>query len=497
MPYYTPPHPSVNGKTHWPPRLDGEALYLRAGAWYKATVSVDAGGPLTGRETLVSEDIQIVVLDDDPTGIQTVYGNLLFTRWDVDTLRHGFEHDCPFFYVLTNTRAFTRDRAREIVAEVTRNVLAVNRTYGRLLVFISRSDSTLRSHFPAEIDAIVEVVEREDGQPLDAIFMVPAFFEGGRVTAGDVHYLVDGGQRVPTAETEYARDSVFGYSTSRLPDYIEEKTGGRVRAASVQSVSLDLLRNASPGVLAGLLDGLRGRTFVVVNAENYADLNRFAEAVLAAARRGKRFAFQSAASVVKALTRLPDRPLLGPEIVRGRPGPGLFVVGSHVERTSRQLEALLARPFIQGEEVDVGEVLRCFDVLLETTLERVQAAWSAGRTPVVYTSRKELTFDSAEERLEAGQTISRFLAQVVRRLPAPLAFLVAKGGITSHDILMRGLEADRATVLGQILPGVPVVSALAGSRFEGMPYVIFPGNVGGDDALVRTYETLRSGPTAP
>ncbi len=412
----------------------------------------------------MSEGIQIVVLDDDPTGIQTVYGNLLFTRWDVDPLRCGFEHDCAFFYVLTNTRAFTRERAREIVAEATRNVLAVNRTYGRRLIFISRSDSTLRSHFPAEIDTILEAVEKEDGQPLDAVFMVPAFFEGGRVTAGDVHYLMDGGRRVPTAETEYARDSVFGYSTSRLPDYIEEKTGGRVPAASVRSVSLDLLRSASPDVLARFLEDLHGRPFVVVNDENYADLNRFAEAVLAAVGRGKRFAFQSAASVVKSLARLSDQPLLGPEIVR-RPGPGLFVVGSHVQRTTRQLKALVARPEVQGEEVDVGEVLTCFEALLETTLERVQAAWSAGRTPVVHTSREELTFDSAEERLEAGQTISRFLAEVVRRLPTPPPFLVAKGGITSHDVLMKGLKVDRAVALGQILPGVPVVSALAGSRF--------------------------------
>jgi len=327
---------------------------------------------------------------------------------------------------------------------------------------------------------------------LDAIFMVPAFFEGGRITVGNVHYLVDEGERVPTSETEFARDSVFGYSTSHLPEYIEEKTGGRVPAATVQSVSLDLLRNASPEALAGFLEGLRGRKFVVVNAENYADLDRFADALLEAVRRGKRFAFQSAASVVKALARLPDKPLLGAEIVRGT-GPGFFVVGSYVRRTTSQLRLLLKCPSIEGVEVDVREVLGSFDALLEKTLERVRTAWSANRTPVVHTSREELRFDSAEKRLLAGQTVSRFLAEVVRRLPTPPPYLVAKGGITSHDVLMSGLEVDRAVVLGQILPGVPVVAALAGSRFEAMPYVIFPGNVGGDEALVRVYEILSSG----
>ncbi len=440
----------------------------------------------------MSARIRIVVLDDDPTGIQTVHGNLLFTRWDVEALRHGFEDDCPFFYVLTNTRAFTRDRARETVAEIVANVLALNRDFGYRLIFVSRSDSTLRSHFPTEIDTIIEAVENEDGERVDAVFMVPAFFEGGRTTVGNVHYLTDGDTRVPTSETEFARDSVFGYRTSYLPEYIEEKTGGRVPAAAVQSVSLDLLRSDSPEALAGFLDDLHGRTFVVVNAENYADLDRFAGAVLDAVGRGKRFAFQSAASVVKALAGLPDKPLLGAEIVR-RTGPGLFVVGSHVRRTTRQLQLLLECPSVQGEEVDVRKVLECFDALLESALQRVRRAWSADDTPVVYTSREELTFASAEERLLAGQTISRFLAELVRRLPTAPPYVVAKGGITSHDVLMTGLEVDRALVLGQILPGVPVVAALTGSRFEGMPYVIFPGNVGGEDALVRVYEILSSG----
>ena len=437
----------------------------------------------------MSARIRIVVLDDDPTGIQTVHGNLLFTRWDVETLRDGFEDDCPFFYVLTNSRAFTRDGARKIVAEIVANVLALNRDFGYRLIFVSRSDSTLRSHFPTEIDTITEAVEAEEGKRVDAIFMVPAFFEGGRITVDNVHYLVDGGMRVPTSETEFAKDSVFGYSTSHLPGYIEEKTDGRVSAAAVQSVSLGLLRSASPGALARFLDHLRGGTFVVVNAEDYTDLDRFAGAVLQAVGRGKRFAFQSAASVVKALAGVPDKPLLGAEIVRGK-GPGVFVVGSHVRRTTRQLEPLLVQPRAQGHEVDVREVLESFDALLEKTLQRVCAAWSAGDTPVVYTSREELAFDSTEARLVAGQTISRFLAELVRRLPTAPPYVVAKGGITSHDVLMTGLEVDRALVLGQILPGVPVVAALAGSRFEGMPYVIFPGNVGGDDALVRVYEKL-------
>ena len=156
---------------------------------------------LNGSAT-VSKRVQIVVLDDDPTGIQTVHGCLLLTRWRKELLREGFEHQQSFFYVLTNTRAHEPQRVRRIVREVVQNTLELNREYGRALVFVSRSDSTLRSHFPIEIDVIARAME-EEGTALDAIFMVPALFEGGRLTAGDVQYVVDGGRRVPAAQTEY------------------------------------------------------------------------------------------------------------------------------------------------------------------------------------------------------------------------------------------------------------------------------------------------------
>ncbi|MBN1672111.1 MAG: four-carbon acid sugar kinase family protein [Kiritimatiellae bacterium] len=432
---------------------------------------------------------RIVVLDDDPTGIQTVHGCTLLTRWDPASLRLAFEDTVPFFYVLTNTRARTREKAKRIVSEIVRNVLALNREFGDSLIFISRSDSTLRSHFPVEVRAILEAVNREQGQPVDAVFLVPAFFEGGRLTANDVHYLIEGDRRIPTSESEFARDSVFGYSTSHLPRYIEEKTQGAVKAESVQSVSLEMLRSADTTPFARFLDGLRGGGYVAVNAEDYADLDRFAAGLLSAAAAGKRFVFQSAASLVKALAKVPDKPLLGGEILRRR-GRGLFVVGSHVKKSTHQLQRLLATPGVEGLELGVAQILAGPEPLLGSSVERVLRVWQAGRTPVVYTSRRERQFPSKEERLSAGERISGFLVQLVRGMPEPLSFLVAKGGITSHDILVDGLGVSRATVLGQILPGVPVVRVPEGNRFAGMPYVIFPGNVGGDDALVQVFGKL-------
>ena len=432
---------------------------------------------------------RVVVLDDDPTGIQTVHGCLLLTQWNRSTVAVAFEDDCPFFYVLTNTRAYTTEEAREITRSLMETILEVNRKHQDTLIFISRSDSTLRSHFPVEVDEITRLLSHREGAGPDATFLVPAFFEGSRVTLDDTHYIREGDRLIPTAETEFARDSVFGYSTSHLPSYIEEKTGGRVLAATVRSVTLDMLRGSEPFHLTDWLRSLIDNTWVIVNAERYEDLHRFTEALRLLVKAGQRYVFQSAASLVKSLTETPDQPLLGAEIATGAQ-PGFFVVGSHVHLTTAQLQELLARPGVEGIEVDVRQILNAREATMETVLRQVFRQSSQGSTPVLYTSRQEMRFSSVQERMEAGQRISDFLSSVVRNLPYSPSYLVAKGGITAHHVLSHGLELVTARVLGQIMPGVPVVKSPPDHRFREMPYVIFPGNVGGPDALRQVYEKL-------
>ncbi|NLF29777.1 MAG: four-carbon acid sugar kinase family protein [Planctomycetes bacterium] len=432
---------------------------------------------------------RMIVLDDDPTGIQTVHGCLLLTRWDAATMAAAFADACPFFFVLTNTRAYDGAEARRIVAAVMDAVLAAGAPAGGPLVMVSRSDSTLRSHFPIEIDTIVGALAGA-GTPPDAVFHVPAFIEAGRVTAGDEHFVIDGVRRVPASQTEYARDAVFGYATSHLPSWIERKTGGAVRAEQVRSIPLEMLRAADASPLAAFLDGLAGGVYVVVNAETYDDLACFARGVRAALAAGKRFAFQAAASVVKALAGIPDRPLVGPELVRGG-GPGLVVVGSHVDRTTRQLAALLAEQGVEGIEADVRAILDDAPAALEAVRRRVEAVAHQGRTPCVYTSRRELRFSSASSRLAAGREVSRFLVRVTASVGYHPAWLLAKGGITSHDVLVEAAGVRMARVAGQILPGVPVVVTPADSRFGSIPLVIFPGNVGDDEAVRRAYRILQ------
>jgi uncharacterized protein YgbK (DUF1537 family) len=434
-------------------------------------------------------ETRLVVLDDDPTGSQTVHGCLLLTRWDPDTLREALLDASPLFFVLTNTRGMAAPRAERITREVCRNLKAALDDLadsGQVIdpILISRSDSTLRGHYPVETDAIAAELG-----PFDAHFLIPAFIEGGRVTRDSVHYLLVDGRPVPVNETEFARDSVFGYTQAFLPDYIEEKTRGRIRAGEVERFSLADVRG---GCLARL-QALSGNVACVVDAETQADLAGFAADLKAATGRGKRFLCRSAAGIVSALAALPLQPVAAADMGRYVRGgrPGVVLVGSHVNKSTRQLRQLLQEPGVAPVEVDVSRLPDQAQVLLDSVIERIADARARGATAVIYTSREELTFADERTRLAFGELVSAFLMDIIRRLPADIGFLIGKGGITSNDVLSQGLALRTSRVLGQILPGCSVVRCPEDHPlFPDLPVVIFPGNVGDDSALATVYRRL-------
>ncbi|HNA29935.1 MAG TPA: four-carbon acid sugar kinase family protein [Thiobacillaceae bacterium] len=438
---------------------------------------------------------KIIVLDDDPTGSQTVHSCLLLSRWDPATLQEALLDEAPLFFVLTNTRGMDAARAAAVTGEVCDNLklaLADLAAGGRRIqpILVSRSDSTLRGHYPVETDVIADKLG-----PFDAHFLVPAFFEGGRFTKDGIHYLMVDGQPTPVHETEFARDSVFGYRHSYLPDYVEEKTRGRIQAGEVERFRLEDVR----GNVARRLLGLSGNRCCVVDAETQADLDHFAAQVEAAAAQGKRFLFRSAASLLTALAGLPPQPVAAAAMRAYTRGgrPGAVIVGSHVKKTTAQLERLLAEPGVTALEVDVDRIQPERPRLLADILARAAAAHAAGLTPVVFTSRAERQFPDQAQRLAFGEAVSAFLMDVVRGLPPTLGFLVSKGGITSNDVLSDGLALRTARVLGQVLAGCSVVRCPADHpRFPDLPVVIFPGNVG-DEAALATVVRRFSEKSAP
>jgi uncharacterized protein YgbK (DUF1537 family) len=439
---------------------------------------------------------QIIVLDDDPTGSQTVHSCLLLMQWDVATLQMGLRHPAPIFFVLTNTRSLTADKAAAVTQAVCQNLKQAIALEGvEDFLVVSRSDSTLRGHYPIETD----VIAAELGG-FDAHFLTPAFFEGGRTTRDSVHYLMVNGVDTPVHQTEFARDSVFGYSHSYLPDYVEEKTQGRIQAE-------DVVRFELADVQAGVVDRLMQLTnnqCCVVDAVIQDDLDRFAADILVAAAQGKKFLFRSAASLLTALAQLPPQPMLcerpwanAPESMANyvRDGkPGAVIVGSHVQKTTAQLAELLKAPGIAGIEIDVAQLRddpTAAATILESVWQQSNQAHQAGQTVVIYTSRSELQFTDVQARLDFGIAVSGLLMDVLRHLPETIGFLISKGGITSNDTLSDGLALSSADLLGQVIAGVSMVKTPADhDQFPNLPVVLFPGNVGDEQALATVYGCL-------
>ncbi len=432
---------------------------------------------------------KIIVIDDDPTGSQTVHSCLLLTKWDIETLKLGLLDESPIFFILSNTRALTPEQAATVTREVTQNLTeAIAQANIQDFLVVSRSDSTLRGHYPIETD----VIASELGQ-FDAHFLVPAFFEGGRVTRNSIHYLMVDGVETPVHETEFAKDSVFGYTYSYLPDYVEEKTKGQIKAETVERFTLDNIRSGS---LERLLK-LTGNQCGVVDGETQADLDSFAKDLLAAASQGKKFLLRSAASILTSLAALGSQPVAAEEMRQYvRSGkPGVIIVGSHVKKSTQQLERLLQESDVVGVEVDVSHLVEDSPEqranLLKNILEKVYAVHGEGKTPVVYTSREELTFENVQVRLEFGVAVSELLMDIVRGLPEDIGFLISKGGITSNDTVSKGLALTTARLLGQVLAGCSMVRTPTDHpQFPELPVVLFPGNVGDVDGLVTVYQRL-------
>ena len=235
----------------------------------------------------LSEDFhKIVVLDDDPTGVQTVHDVSVYTDWSMESIAAGFREDNKVFYILTNSRGMTQEETETIHKEIGEAVVRVSKEQKKPFLLISRSDSTLRGHYPLETETLRACLEK-GGIHADGEIITPYFKDGGRFTIGNIHYVKQGDELVPAAETEFARDKTFGYTHSSLPEYIEEKTKGRYPAESVTCISLEDLRGLRLDQIEEQL--MRAENFekICVNAADDVDLTVFFFFLYWAVRNGK------------------------------------------------------------------------------------------------------------------------------------------------------------------------------------------------------------------
>uniref|UniRef100_A0A804PZS0 Ketose-bisphosphate aldolase class-II family protein n=1 Tax=Zea mays TaxID=4577 RepID=A0A804PZS0_MAIZE len=342
----------------------------------------------------------LVVLDDDPTGTQTVHDIEVLTEWPVEALVEQFLKLPTCFFILTNSRSMTADKAMLLVQTICKNLkAAAEKVPGVSYTIVLRGDSTLRGHFPEEADAAVSVLGE-----MDAWIICPFFLQGGRYTINDIHYVADSDRLIPAGETEFAKDAVFGYKSSNLRQWVEEKTKGRVLENQVSTISITLLRKQGPTAVCEHLCSLEKVSVEMVSMKSMEDRD---------------------------------------------------------QEIRRIVE--LGNAYIQSR-----------------------------KDTLILTSRQLITGKTPEESLEINYKVSSALVEIVRRIDSKPHYIIAKGGITSSDIATKALEAKRAKVMGQALAGVPLWQLGPESRFPGVPYIVFPGNVGDNSALAKVVKSWAS-----
>ncbi|WP_298532828.1 four-carbon acid sugar kinase family protein [uncultured Algibacter sp.] len=430
-----------------------------------------------------------VVVDDDPTGNQTVYDIPLLTNWDIEVLIEEFKKETPTFFLLTNSRSLSEIESTQMYSQISRNILLASQATNRAFTIISRSDSTLRGHF-SEVDIIKSNIHLTNAITV----FIPVMFEGGRVTINDTHYISNQNELTPVSETPFAQDHTFGYKNANLKAWIEEKTKGRVKSVDIHSIGIEAIRSLDVAELSVQINHINSDEYCIINALNYKDLDKVTNALLLAEKMGKNIVYRTSSSFVPSYIGLKPKPVLhAEEIVDiANKNGGLTIVGSYVPKSSIQLNRALEH-FNKETivEVDVAKILgEQSKMYMEGLGLIIDKHISEGKDVLVFTSRKLVTGKNSKSNINIASQVSNALVSLLKNMNSRPKYLLAKGGITSNDLALKGLGMKRSKVIGQIEAGIPVWEMGEETKFTNLLYIVFPGNVGNENSLLNIIKKL-------
>ncbi|KAF2112216.1 hypothetical protein BDV96DRAFT_581370 [Lophiotrema nucula] len=450
----------------------------------------------TRKEIQSNPNIPILVaLDDDPTGTQTCHDIPVLTTWSVQVLTQEFMITKPGsgFFILTNSRALHPPAAKALTIEICQNLKEAAAAVGKSFEVVLRGDSTLRGHFPIEPEAVEEALG-----PADAWILAPFFLQGGRYTIDNVHYVAEGDTLVPAGDTPFAKDATFGYKSSDLRDWVVEKSKGKIERNRVQGLSLQDIRSGGPDKIGGILSNVERGTIIIVNSAAEEDMDVVILGILQASAKGKKFLFRSGAAFVSARLGIsPIPPISAKQLHLDPSRGGLVIAGSYVPKTTKQLAALREKSGdrLTTIELDVGKLLESperAEQELQHALSTAESELNKPQDVLVMTSRKLITGADEAKSLDIGSTIAAALVSFLTRLKTKPRYVIAKGGITSSDMATKGLNMKKAQIVGQAAAGVPLWRCDEPTcKHPGLPYVVFPGNVGGDETLFEVVDRWR------
>ena len=445
--------------------------------------------------------MKFVVIDDDPTGSQTVHDCLLLLKWDYSTLVKGFESESNLFFILANTRSLEENDAKLTIEEICKNlkVVIASEKYEGEIIFISRGDSTLRGHNFLEPNAINSCLG-----PFDATFHIPAFIEGKRLTINGSHFV----DQIPIDQTIFARDKIFGYETSNVKNLLFQKSKSQINLHDIQNLflsDLEILNNDENNIVFKKIKNLKNNKHVILDVENYSQLKKFS-LIIKKLSKQKKYLFRTAASFISSISERKsefcDKRFFSNLRIRTKEKsflPGLVIVGSYVELSTIQLKNLLEISHCEPIELDVFEFFKITssennpdrrNLFKNKFLREIRFSFEQGKTPVLFTSRKFMCLEYTEQ-INFYNSLAFFIAELVADLKYEIGYLISKGGITTNVILSNGLNADYVYLEGQILTGISVVTCNL-KNGKKLPIVTHPGNIGNKDSLVNIWKVFEN-----
>ncbi|PMD38612.1 3-hydroxyisobutyrate dehydrogenase [Hyaloscypha variabilis F] len=434
----------------------------------------------------------LVILDDDPTGTQTCHDISVLTVWDIETLQLEFKTAERGFFILTNSRAFPPKEAKKLVETICQNIQNAAQATGKTFEIVLRGDSTLRGHFPEEPETVEAILGKGN---IDAWILAPFFYQGGRYTINDVHYVAEGDTLVPASQTPFARDATFGYKSSNLRDYVLEKAGSKFTVDDFVSISIEDIRLGIDHVTEKLLKATKG-SVVIVNAAAETDMHVFAAGILAAEQKGRKYICRTGAAFVSSRLGITGIPPLSAESlnINNTTTGGLIIAGSYVPKTTLQLQSLRTRRAskLYVIELPVAKLIHSLEAVTDFVSKAVEHASQSlqnGQDVLIMTSRDLVVGQDPVSSLGIGGLVAEILVRIMLGIEVRPRYVIAKGGITSSDMATKGLKMKRAVIVGQAAAGVPLWKCDEGtSRHRGVPFVVFPGNVGGENTLAELVE---------
>ena len=447
--------------------------------------------------------MKFIVIDDDPTGSQTVNNCLLLLKWDYPTLVQGFKSKSNLFFILANTRSLSENDAQIRIEEICnsiKKIISTEEYKQEEFIFVSRGDSTLRGHNFLEPNTINDLLG-----PFDATFHIPAFIEGKRLTIDGNHFV----DSVPLSQTIFAKDEIFGYQTSNIKELLFQKSKFKISLNDIKNLKLSelkVLENKENNIVFNKLRNLSENSHVIVDIENYAQLKTFS-LVIKKLSKEKKFLFRTAASFISSISGIKnksEKPSLYSYLRRKNSDkkflPGFLVIGSYVELTTIQLKKFLEITDCEPIELDVFEFLRIsrlnsncqqLSFFKNKFLAEIRSILNKGNIPVLFTSRRGISLHDIKEQVTFYNSLAHFISELVSDLKNEIGYLISKGGITTNVILSNGFKASYVYLQGQIITGVSLVT-LKLKNGEDLPIVTFPGNIGNQDSLLNVWTILEN-----